>query len=60
MDLVDRKDFCALIVNFYVNVELFRNLPLDNEPEDYQKILNEVNSNYDISNLNKLLYLSQD
>jgi hypothetical protein len=39
MDLVDRKDFCALIVNFYVNVELFRNLPLDNEPEDYQKIL---------------------
>ncbi|WP_335870312.1 hypothetical protein [Bacillus sp. 2205SS5-2] len=62
MDLVDSKDFCTLILDFRVNGGLFENLPLDLEPKDYQMILNEVNSTYDISNLNlaNLLYLSQD
>lgn len=62
MDLVDGKDFCALILDFHVNGELFENLPLDLKVEDYQKILHAVNSEYDISyvNLDHLLYLSQD
>lgn len=62
MDLVDCKDFCALLLDFHVNGELFDNLPLDLESEDYQKILNQVNSTYDISDLNldNLKYLSQD
>lgn len=62
MNLVDSKDFCALALHFHINKELLENLPLDNEPEDYQSILNEINSKYDISNLNldNLMYLSQD
>lgn len=62
MGLVDCKDFCALVLNVHVNKELFESLPLDNTPEDYQKILIEINSQYNISNLNlnNLLYLSQD
>lgn len=62
MDLVDCKDFCALVLNFHVNKELMENLPLDNEPEDYQKILEEVDSEYNILDLDtsKMLYLSQE
>ena len=49
-------------MHFHVNKELLEIHPLENEPEDYQSILNEINSKYDISSLNlkNLLYLSQD
>lgn len=62
MDLVDCKDFCTLTLDFHINKKLFENLPLDNQPEDYQKILIAVKSEYDIShlNLNNLMFLSQD
>lgn len=62
MDLVDCKDFCALVLNYHVNKELLEDLPLVNEPEDYQKILEEVGSEYNILKLDtkKMLYLSQD
>ncbi|WP_445491448.1 hypothetical protein [Niallia sp. 03133] len=61
-DLVDRKDFCALKINYTVDSELFKNLPLDLEVKDYQEVLKVINSKYDISNLNldNLMYLSQD
>lgn len=60
--LVDRKDFCALKVNYTVNPELFEEFPLDLEVEDYEKMLNVINSGFDISNLSlsNLMYLSQD
>lgn len=62
LDLVDRKDYCAVTMNHTVDGQLFEDLPLDLEVEDYQKILNVINSKYDISNLDlkKLIYLSQD
>lgn len=62
MDLVDEKDYCLYILDSYVNVNFFLEAPLDLEAKDYQKMLELVDSNYDILNLNlnNLSYLSQD
>ena len=62
MDLVDEKDHCLYILDSYVNVNFFLEAPLDFEPKDYQKMLELVDSNYDVLNLNlnNLSYLSQD
>jgi hypothetical protein len=61
-DLVDTKDFCATIFNYKVDMDLFIELPLVEDINAYKKILESVNSKYDVShiNLNKLMYLSQD
>jgi hypothetical protein len=61
-DLVDTKDFCTTIFNYKVDMDLFMELPLDDEINAYKKILESVNSKYDVShiNLNNLMYLSQD
>lgn len=61
-DLVDTKDFCATIFNYKVDLDLFKELPLDEDINTYKKILESVNSKYDVSyiNLNNLVYLSQD
>lgn len=61
-DLVDLKDHCAYFLDSYVNEQFFLDAPLDLEVEDYQKMLQLVNSTYDISGLDlrKLMYLSQD
>jgi hypothetical protein len=61
-DLVDTKDFCATIFNYKVDMDLFMELPLVEDINAYKKILESVNSKYDVShiNLNKLMYLSQD
>lgn len=62
MDLVDEKDHCLYILDSYVNVNFFLEAPLDFEPKDYQKMLELVDSDYDVLNLNlnNLSYLSQD
>lgn len=61
-DLVDTKDFCATIFNYKVDMDLFMELPLVEDINAYKKILESVNSKYDVShiNLNNLMYLSQD
>jgi hypothetical protein len=61
-DLVDTKDFCTTIFNYKVDMDLFMELPLDDDINAYKKILESVNSKYDVShiNLNNLMYLSQD
>lgn len=62
MDLVDEKDYCLHIAEWFVNEKFFFDAPLDLEVEDYQKMLEIVGSPYDISELNleKLMYLSQE
>ncbi|MEK4713790.1 hypothetical protein [Sporosarcina sp. FSL K6-5500] len=61
-DLVDTKDFCTTIFNFKVDLNLFVELPLDEDIHAYRKILEAVDSKYDITHveLNNLMYLSQD
>ena len=61
-DLVDTKDFCTTIFNFKVDPNLFEGLPLDEDIHSYSKILETVDSKYDITHvdLNNLMYLSQD
>lgn len=61
-DLVDGKENGTLIIKYNVNPELFEELPLTLDIEDYKEILSAVKSEYDISklNLNNLMYLSQE
>lgn len=62
MNLVDEKDYCSYIIEWFINEKFFFDTPLDLEVEDYQKMLEIVGSTYDISELNleKLTYLSQE
>ncbi|GEL03509.1 hypothetical protein [Rummeliibacillus stabekisii] len=62
MDLVDEKDYCAYILESYVDEQFFYVSQVDLEVEDYKKMLKIVNSSYDISNLDlkNLSYLSQE
>lgn len=62
LDLVDRKDFCAIKINYTIDEQLFEDFPLDLEMEDYKKMLMAINSDHDISglDLDKLVYLSQE
>lgn len=62
MNLVDEKDYCLYIAQWFINEKFFFDAPLDLEVEDYQKMLEIVGSKHDISGLNleKLTYLSQE
>lgn len=62
MNLVDEKDYCSYIIEWFINEKFFFDAPLDLEVGDYQKMLEIVGSTYDISELNleKLTYLSQE
>ncbi len=65
MDLVDGKPHCAYLIKTHVNEKFFYDLPVDPGPKDYQKLLDLVGSNFNISNKSSfeddhLMYLSQD
>lgn len=61
-DLLDGKENGTMIIKYNVNPELFEHLPLTLELKDYQDILTEINSKYNITkmNLSNLMYLSQE
>ncbi|MEC2223584.1 MULTISPECIES: hypothetical protein [Heyndrickxia] len=64
MDLVDGKPHCAYLCKTHVNEKFFYERPVDPGPADYQKLLELVESGFNISDHifdhEHLMHLSQD